>query len=842
MSHVRRAVALAVLFAFGVVGIAAAQPTPEEQLRAALAELERALQKQKQKQKEPPKPVEKLPMAQPTKGGLPTGAVARLGQTRLRHADKPTCVVFSPDGKTFITGAGSEDSSIRVWSVATGEQLNILQKPGLGVSALKLTHGGKQLAVQFGTDNLVRFLDAETLRETPTTPFVARNHFAFSTDGTLAITSNLDGSAVITEVDSELPKLELTGADQFDFQPDGKAVAVGDTKGNVAIYRVTGGKKTLAVKHDGPIVGVAYSPDGKRLAVGSRDPDVVRVYEPAKDKEKPVAEITGFNLPKSWVGNDALVLGNGTEAGVYNLAKKEWTGRVKGIAGEFAVSPDGTKLAATGSGLRIRLYDLTTGKQMHAENDSFPDPSLLVGSADGKTLFLLTTDTAYLWPVGAESAKPAGTLPGRAVAAQAAGDKLIVATPDAVVLYDKFDPSKPLPEKPTHTFKDSAGARAVAVSANGTRVAWAMKDGKVLVTDPADKTGRRTLPMDSTTVLALGFNPAGDRLGTLARDPNLRVWDVSDEREQPKELWKARVQRGLKGVVAFSPDGKHVSAISTTQLIVFEVNQKDPESVEPLHKFERYTDQGALQHGSFSPDGRYLIVGSIGAGGRVEVWELATRGLVRAFTTGYGGTSRMCVFPDGTRAASAGAEEAVTVWDLTFRSSKAAPKAEELTAAWADLESAESGVAYPAIKALAAGKNKGTEVMARGTKEMLETQRKIKDWVDDLGSETFSIREIASRELVAQGARALPAVTAASMSDDPEIRDRATEVLKKITALGASVPAHGLGGDSLRLVRAVQALEEIGTPEAKSLLESIVMIGGKPADEAKAALARLKKK
>ena len=31
---------------------------------------------------------------------------------------------------------------------------------------------------------------------------------------------------------------------------------------------------------------------------------------------------------------------------------------------------------------------------MHAENDGFPDPTLLVGSADGRTLFLLTTDRA----------------------------------------------------------------------------------------------------------------------------------------------------------------------------------------------------------------------------------------------------------------------------------------------------------------------------------------------------------------------------------------------------------------------------------------------------------------
>src|SRR5688572_9374100 len=61
----------------------------------------------------------KQPAAQPRTGGLPVGAIARLGQTRLRHAEKPTCVVFAPDGKTFMTGG--EDGTVRVWSVATGD-------------------------------------------------------------------------------------------------------------------------------------------------------------------------------------------------------------------------------------------------------------------------------------------------------------------------------------------------------------------------------------------------------------------------------------------------------------------------------------------------------------------------------------------------------------------------------------------------------------------------------------------------------------------------------------------------------------------------------------------------
>src|SRR5262249_12274172 len=162
--------------------------------------------------------------------------------------------------------------------------------------------------------------------------------------------------------------------------------------------------------------------------------------------------ISGMNIPKGWVGTDSLACASAHDAGVYDLAAKKWAGVIKGISGDFAVSPDGTKLAATGSGLRVRLWELPSGKQLHAENDSFPDPSLLVGSADGESLFLLTTDTAYTWKVGADAAKVAGTLPGRAVAAAVGGKTLVVATPDAVLVFANFDPTRPLPAKPTHTF------------------------------------------------------------------------------------------------------------------------------------------------------------------------------------------------------------------------------------------------------------------------------------------------------------------------------------------------------------------------------------------------------
>jgi len=749
--------------------------------------------------------------------------------------------VFAPDGKTFVTGG--DDGTVRVWSVATGEQVNLIQKPGLGVTALRFTHGGKRLAAQFGTDSLVRFFDAKTLGDLGAAPFVNRHLFDLSPDGAFMATTDLSGNLTVTELANDLPKLELANAKHFAFHPDGKSIAVGDAKGTVTVHLLTGGKPAFTTKLEGAVTGLVYNPNGTRLAAGTRTADGTnRIHVIEGRKEKPVAVVTGVDLPKVWVGADALACGNETEAGVYDFAKKEWLGRIKNVSGEFAVAPDGSKVVTTGDGLRVRLWDLTNGKPLHAENDNFPEPALLTGSADGRTLFMLSADTAYHWPLNRGAAKPVGTLPGRAVAAVVGGNRLVVATPGAVVVYDHFDPAEPLPTEPTRVFKDSAGAKAVAASERGTLIAWAQDGGRVVVADAADAGARRELPA-TTSVFALAFNPAGDRLGILGRDPFLRVWDVSAGAGELKEVWKARVQRGQKGAVTFSPDGKLVTAVSTAQLAVFDATdgKRSDEYREPLYRAERSSDNGAIHHAAFSPDSRLLVVGSAGMYGRVEVWELVTHGMVRALTTGYGGTARLCVFPDGTRAASAGAEEAVTVWDLNLRPD-APPKDTDLRTAWTALLSQDAAIGYPAIKVFVAAGGRGAEFLADAMKALLVDEKKIKEWVEDLGSETFSVRENASQKLVAQGSRALAMLNAVAKSDDPEVRDRAREVLGKLTAKGFSVPPHGLIDDQLRLFRAVQALEEIGTAEAKRVVETIAGTAGRPGEEAKTVLARWKKK
>lgn len=765
------------------------------------------------------------------------GAVARLGQSRLRHAQPPTCAVFDSSGKVFYTGG--EDGTLRAWSVETGAQLALVEHAGRTVHGLRLTAGGKQLVADYG--DVLRVYELPALRELRTLPYANRTRYAVSADGKYVCTANALGAAVVEETATGLQQLALEDAHALDFRPDGRALAVGGAKGALAVYNVVGGKPILRANHDGPITGVAFSPNGKRLAVATRanGEAVVRVYEGTDPK--PVAEVSGASTLSGWLSDSLLACGGPVGSGTFDLAKKQWAGRVKEATGAFAVSPDGTKLAALGTGLRVRLWDVPTGQQLHAKDDTFPEPALLAGTADGQNLFLLAGSGAYRWNVKAPNAEPAGALPGRAVVAATAAQTLLVATSDALLAYAAFDPAQPLPAKPAHTFADSANVRAVALTATGKRVAWATEAGKVFVAN-ADGTQRREVPLGtSSAVFALGFNPAGDRLGVLGRDAHFRVWDVTAE--QPKPVWKARVQRGQKGAVAFAPNGKTVAIASTSQVQVFDASDgSDPdEQRPPLFQFERYSDEGHVHHLAYTPDGRALVAGSTGHYGRVEVWDVATRGLIRAFSTGYGGTSRVCVYPNGARAASAGAEEAVTVWDLTFRDGKANPSVVDVQLAWVQLDSPKAEVAVPAVRALAAAGDRGTDVIARGAKEQVATAGRIKELIADLGSAQFSTREAASRDLLGLGVRALPAVTAATKSEDPEVRDRAADLLKKLNGRGQTVPAHGLAGDDLRMVRAVHALELIATPAARDLLKVIADAGGAPGAGAKAALARLKK-
>jgi hypothetical protein len=104
-----------------------------------------------------------------------------------------------------------------------------------------------------------------------------------------------------------------------------------------------------------------------------------------------------------------------------------------------------------------------------------------------------------------------------------------------------------------------------------------------------------------------------------------------------------------------------------------------------------------------------------------------------------------------------------------------------------------------------------------------------------LDDDEFTVRERASAELAKLGEGAREVLEAARQTTkSAEVRRRAQELLDK---LQGPVPSP----EVLRSLRAVEALERIGSPDARRLLEELA--GGAPparlTQEAKASMERL---
>ncbi|MDQ0764789.1 nSTAND1 domain-containing NTPase [Streptomyces canus] len=292
-------------------------------------------------------------------------------------------VAFSPDGRTVGTvrqgppGRGS----VQLWDAATGDREATL--------ALDTDPGptGQQLAVPVGrlaavgVDPTGRVLAARSVKK----GVIEVRDVA---TGRLRLSRALD--AVYTAV----------------FSPEGTRLAVVDWQGTVHLWNLTTGALHTAAQpgHGGPVRRVAFSPDGRTLAVVDIEAggDQVRLLDATTGRTQrtinPSAQFLSAFAFSPDGGTLATVSGSRGSVTMWDArtGRLQDSFRVEGEVASLAFSPDARTLAAS-SARGVQLWDLATGQTRLTLPTRSPEAAAF--SPDGRTLAIGTGGSVDLWNV-----------------------------------------------------------------------------------------------------------------------------------------------------------------------------------------------------------------------------------------------------------------------------------------------------------------------------------------------------------------------------------------------------------------------------------------------------------
>jgi WD40 repeat protein len=299
-------------------------------------------------------------------------------------------------------------------------------------------------------------------------------------------------------------------------KPGRQAAPTGPPPVEARIWSLDDGRERATLSgHNGEVVALEFSADGKALATTSRA-GVVKLWDTAtfKLKQTPTGRQGGVDLVQ--FSPDGKTLIEASAAGLVTLCDVE-TGKTRATFTHFGgmnaivLSPDGQTLATAGGRVAaasrgvpvppsdpepgdIRLWDMATGKRSAVLPTPDGRVTRLAFSPDGKTIAAaLEVPAILLWDVAATS-------------------------PRATMRW----PSGP--------------AFSLAFAPDGKALASGGQDDSLRLWDHSSGHLRATLRGHDDAIDWIAFAPDGRTIFTASRDATIKLWDAATPRQA--SVWR----------------------------------------------------------------------------------------------------------------------------------------------------------------------------------------------------------------------------------------------------------------------------------------------------------------
>jgi WD40 repeat protein len=306
---------------------------------------------------------------------LPGGALTRMGTGRLRHGQPVDTLACSPSGKT-IASAGA-DGVIRLWDIATGEELRTFAGHTGPVRAVAFAPDGKTIA-SGGNNSTVRLWEVATGREVE--QFRRKPGrvaaVAFSPDGKTVAAGCSDRSITLLDARTATPRRlidDQKGAVRaVVFFPDGKKLASAGEAGWIHVHDTKTGELILSSsrREQEAILGLALSPDGKVLASCGPLNEHLVLWEAASGKVlQRLHDLAYRPVSVAFSPDGKQLIVGGTNGTLRRWDTTSWKELKRleekhaGWVGAVAFTPDSRKVASAG-GVRVALRDIATGSEV----------------------------------------------------------------------------------------------------------------------------------------------------------------------------------------------------------------------------------------------------------------------------------------------------------------------------------------------------------------------------------------------------------------------------------------------------------------------------------------------